>query len=92
MNEKRKSIRDAYAKWKENPDLNGDVLLKALEHYREAWTAERRRTQDTQVRHNIAFFAGNHYVRDASAGSSAYKVRLRETLLRLAHAQLSVPS
>lgn len=78
MNEKKKSVRDAYAKYKENPELNQDVLLKALESYRESWFGERRKSQDKQIQHNIAFYAGNHYVRDASAGSSSYKVRLRE--------------
>jgi hypothetical protein len=74
--EKRKSIRDAFIKFKQDPELNSEQLLSVLEKYRVDWTAERRKTCESQWRLNAAFYAGNHFVRDY--GGSQYRVRLKE--------------
>jgi hypothetical protein len=78
MNEKKQSVRDAYAKFKENPELNGDALLKAVNTYRDEWLNERKKTQDTQWRQNTAFYAGDQYCRIPSPRPGTYRVRLRE--------------
>lgn len=74
--QKRKSIRDIYIKFKENPELHKEELLKYLEDARKNWTQERRKSHESQWRMNAAFYSGNHFVRDY--GGSQYRVRLKE--------------
>lgn len=76
--EKRQSIRDAYTKYKENPELNGDKLIACLESYRQSWHGERK-TQERLWRQTAAFYGGDHYVRDPGSSSApTYRVKLRE--------------
>lgn len=77
-NEKRQSIRDAFQQYIKNPELNADKLLAPLNNYREAWTQERRNSQDRIWQNAVSFYAGNHYVRDNHQGATPYRVRLRE--------------
>lgn len=77
MQEKKKSIRDAFRAYQENPDLNGDKLLSVIENYRTTWSELRKKEHDAQWRMNAAFYAGQHYVRDGHSTTS-YRVRLRE--------------
>jgi hypothetical protein len=82
MQEKKKSIRDAYRKYMKAAASGGVTaddntqLLKCLNDYLEGWRQERK-PNEQQWRLNAQFYAGNHYVRD-SGGGAGYRVRLRE--------------
>lgn len=77
--EKKQSVRDAFQKFKENPDLNSDQLLKVLEDYRTSWNAERRKAQEPQWKTISSFYAGDQFIRDV--GGSQYRVRVKENHL-----------
>jgi hypothetical protein len=77
MEEKKQSIRDAYLKYMKNPDLEADKLVACLENYRTKWVNERKSSQDSIWRESIAFYSGNHSIRESST-SNSYRVRLRE--------------
>lgn len=78
MSEKKGSIRDLAAKYFENPELNGDKLVAKLQSMKETWVGERDKTNARIWRNSVAFYAGNHYVRDLYNTSNAYRVRVRE--------------
>lgn len=80
MNEdKKQSIRDAYAKFKKDPDQNQEVLIKKLEDMRTKWVAERQKSNEGQWKTIAAFYAGDQFIRDAGGGS--YRVRVKENHL-----------
>lgn len=72
------NIKDAYKKFKENPDTNKGELLVCLNKYKDTWHSERQTNLERTWRQNIAFYSGNHYVRDPVANKNSYKVKLRE--------------
>jgi hypothetical protein len=76
--EKRKSIRDAYAEFKKNPELKEQDLVKCLQNMKDDFQAERNQGLERIWRNNLAFYSGNHYVRDPLSSGSSYKVRVRE--------------
>ncbi len=77
--EKKLSIRDAYAAWKKNPELNSDKLLAALNNYKNTWEQERKQKCDGQWRQNLSFYSGNQNIRDRYRGNSQpYRVNVRE--------------
>lgn len=75
--EKKKSIRDAYIAFKQDPENNQAKLLKCLTDYRDTWHAERKQTQDTKWKNNVAFYAGDHRVREMQSTSN-YRAKLKE--------------
>jgi hypothetical protein len=76
--EKKNSIRDAFKKFRDDPETNQDQLLAALKKYSDAWLAERKNNLDRTWSDNAAFYAGNHYTRNNWSDSSSYRVRIRE--------------
>jgi len=76
--EKKNSIRDIFERYVKNPDAEKGNLLSALNKQRDSWHGERKMTQDRNWRDEVAFYTGNHYVRDTGASGGAYRVRLRE--------------
>lgn len=79
MSEKKDSLRDIYAKYKKDPEIYKEDLLKCVSKYYDSWKAERGLKYDQQWRMNLEFYRGNHYVRDVGHGSGApYRVRLKE--------------
>ncbi len=77
MKEKKDSIRDAYIKFKKDPENNKDTLLKVLNDYKSAWLRERKNHYDRIWKNNLAFYSGNHYVR-LNRTTNTYRVLLRE--------------
>lgn len=74
---KRKSIKDAWAKYKQDPENNEQDLVKCLQDYRDRWKTERSQGYEKTWRANAAFYSGNHYVR-MNKSNNSYRVRLRE--------------
>lgn len=77
MEEKKKSIRDAYHYYLKDPDHNGEQLISVLMNYKESWQGERK-SHERQWRDNVAFYSGNHYVRDTGGSRSSVRSKLRE--------------
>lgn len=76
--DKKYSIKDAFKKFIESDGNDKDDLLGALNKYREAWLSDRRARHDKIWREAIAFYSGNHNIRDMGTSSNAYRVRVRE--------------
>lgn len=75
--ERKDSIRDAYIKFKKDPDNQRENLCKVLNDYKDAWFNERKMNYDKTWRTNHAFYTGNHYTR-LNRTSNAYRVSVRE--------------
>ena len=71
-------IKDTFNKYLKNPELYESDLVSALEKTRQTWIQLRQNEHDMSWRQNIAFYAGNHYVRDTGRNANQYRVKLRE--------------
>jgi hypothetical protein len=78
MKEKKESIKDAWVKLKNNPDIEEKNFVKCLQSIKDDFQDERNMGLERTWKNNLAFYAGNHYVRDPISNQSTYKVRLRE--------------
>ncbi len=78
MSEKKKSIRDAWANFKSDPVTGESAMIKAINSLKEDFQNERATSLERDWRNKLAFYSGNHYVRDPISNQSTYKVRLRE--------------
>lgn len=78
MSEKKGSIRDTFSAYLKDPDLKKQELVSALERHKDDWLAARKLYHDRTWRDSVAFYAGNHYVRDIQTSNTAYRVRVRE--------------
>lgn len=76
--EKRKPIRDLYKAFMENPDHGKEALVCRLQNLKESWVADRDKTMAKQWRMNVAFYSGNHYIRDNGSGGTQYRVKVKE--------------
>ncbi len=77
LSNKRTSIKDAWAKYKQDPEGNKDVLVKCLQDFHDRWKTERKQVYEPGWRSKAAFYAGNQYVR-MQRSSNNYRVQLRE--------------
>lgn len=77
MDEKKCSVRDAWARYKQNPELEKDTLISALNALKDAWKRERE-PHERGWRNNVAFYKGDHYVRRPVGSTADFRVRIRE--------------
>lgn len=77
--EKKQSIRDAYALWRKNPQLNQDKLIAALETHRTYWSDLKAKAMHRSWMDKLAFYSGDHSIRDTSTRASRIKLRENHT-------------
>lgn len=76
--DKKYVIKDEFHKFMKSDGKDSDGLIAALNKYRDAWHQERKIRHDRICRETIAFYTGNHNVRDMGTSSNAYRVKVRE--------------
>lgn len=86
--EKKGSIRDAFAAFLKDPDLKKQDLVCALEKIKTDWHSLRKLYHDRVWRDSVAFYSGNHYIRDIQTSNTAYRVRVRENHINNVMARL----
>jgi hypothetical protein len=79
--DKKKPLKDLFKSFIDNPDQNGDGLVTRLQSNKEQWVQDRDKFVARGWRQNIAFYGGNHYVRENWNSSTQYRVKLRENHL-----------
>lgn len=77
--EKRLAINSAFRKYMKSEGKDDKDLLSCLNGYKDDWRQHREIEYDKKWRENIAFYAGNHYVRDPSINrTNSYRVLAKE--------------
>ncbi len=77
--EKRLPINSAFRKYIKSKGTDERGLLGCLNAYKDEWRKHRETEYDKKWRENIAFYSGNHYVRDPSINrTNSYRVLAKE--------------